>query len=284
MTDYNLKAGISDLDYHRDTTSLSSTGARKLLACPARFKWERDHPPSPTTRAFDFGKLAHKLVLGEGSDIIVVDAENWLSKAAKETRAAAYLMGSVPVLTSEYDAALAMRESVMAHPVARELFSHGSAELSGYWDDAATGIRLRFRPDWMTGMDGRTICVDLKTTTSADPAEFVRSAAKYGYFAQASWYRAGLVAHGVANPWMLFVAVEKTPPYPVSVIELDDEALAYGDAMMRRAIDLYAYCMEVDEWPSYGNGVSTISLPRWLSRDAENHAAQQLIAELEGIA
>ena len=70
MSDYNLIGGISDTDYHAGP-SLSSTGARKILDCPARFKWERDNPPPPKP-AYDFGHLAHRLVLGEGSVIQIV--------------------------------------------------------------------------------------------------------------------------------------------------------------------------------------------------------------------
>lgn len=269
MSDYGLKAGISDAVYHADTTSLSSTGARKLLACPARFKWERDNPPTPTSKAFDFGKLAHKLVLGEGSDIVVVDADNWLTKAAKEQRAAAYAVGAVPVLTSEYDAALAMRATVMAHPVAGSLFSHGSPELSGYWQDEPTDIRLRFRPDWMTGLDNRVTCVEYKTTVSANPDDFMRSVAKYGYFQQAAWYLDGLKANGLDGARFLFVASEKNPPYPVSVIELDDEAITEGRRLNRIAIDTYARCMDTGVWPAYGDDITLISLPAWALPELE---------------
>ncbi len=282
MADYNLKVGISDAVYHADNTSLSSTGARKLLACPARFKWQRDNPP--TTKAFDFGKLAHTLVLGEGSDIVVVDADNWLTKAAKETRAAAYLMGSVPVLRSEYDAAVAMRDAVMAHPIARSIFADGQAELSGYWRDEPTDVLLRFRPDWMTELDGCVACIDLKTTVSADPQDFSRSVVKFGYGLQAAFYLAGLAANGIDGARFLFVAVEKTPPYPVAVIELDAEAIAQGAYDMRRAVDLYAECVRTDTWPAYGSGIHTVSLPPWAVRDATQEQANQLIRELEGIA
>ena len=263
MTEYNLKSGISDDLYHADTGSLSSTGARKILACPARFKWERDHPPAPTTKAFDFGKLSHKLVLGEGSAIHIVDADNWLSKAAKEQRDAARLDGAVPVLRSEYDTAKAMREAVMAHPVAGALFTAGSAELSGYWQDEPTDIRLRFRPDWLTGHINRVTCVDYKTTISAKPDEFVRSVARYGYHQQAAWYLDGLAANGLTDARFLFVAAEKTPPHPVSVIELDDEAIAEGRRLNRIAVDTYARCMDTGVWPAYGDDITLISLPYW---------------------
>lgn len=270
MTDFAalLHAGITDDKYHADITSLSSTGARKVLACPAKFKWQLDHPPAPTSKAFDFGKLAHRLVLGEGSQINIVDAPDWRGKDARDQRDAAYAIGAVPVLRSEYDAARQLRDSVFNHEAARALFADGVAELSGYWRDEPTDVQLRFRPDWMTE-DGRVICADLKTTISADPAEFGRSVGRYGYHLQAAWYLEGLRQHGIDDPRLLFVCAEKTPPYLVSVIELDDEAIAEGRRMMRTAVDLYARCAETGIWPGYGDDINLISLPMWALSEME---------------
>jgi hypothetical protein len=259
---YGLKAGISDATYHADTTTLSSTGARKLLECPARFKWEQDNP-QPARAAFDFGKVAHTLVLGEGGQVHVVHADDWRSKLAQEQRTAARKAGMTPVLKGEWDQAVAMRDAVMAHPTARDLFAEGHAELSGYWTDEATWIGCRFRPDWLTVLDGRVTCVDLKTTVSADPKQFASSVAKFSYHLQAAFYLDGLKAHGVDDARFIFAAVEKVPPYPVSIIELDAEAMEVGNSLMRRALDVYSLCIASDEWPGYGEGIHTISLPSW---------------------
>lgn len=276
-----LQQGISDTDYHAQPT-LSSTGARKLLACPARYKWERDNPPEHK-RAFDLGHVVHTLVLGEGGEIVVVEADNWVTKAAKEARDAAYAVRATPVLRSEYDAAEAMRDAVMAHETAAEVFQDFAAELSGTYTDEQTGVALRFRPDCLTTLDGRALCVDLKTTVNADPKEFARSVAKFGYHAQAAWYLDGLIANGVEDPRFLFVAVEKAAPYCVSVLELDSEALAEGARLNRKAIDLFAQCVDTDTWPAYGPGIHTLSLPGWALRDANNEAAEQMINELKGL-
>jgi hypothetical protein len=284
MTDYReiFTAGISDADYHADTTSLSSTGARKILECPARFRWERDNPPEPKP-AFDFGHLVHRLVLGEGSVIQIVEATDWRGKAAQAERDAARAAGAVPALRSEYDAAVAMREAVMAHPTAAALFAEGVAELSGYWQDEPTDIGLRFRPDWLTTLDGRPICVDLKTTINADPAEFARSVVKWGYMSQADWYLQGLAAHAINDAAFYFVCIEKTAPYPVSVIELDTDALAEGAHRNRRAIDLFDHCSRTGIWPAYGTGIHTVSLPPWATRGSLQTDADQLITELAGL-
>ena len=264
MTEYNLKSGISDDLYHLDAGSLSSTGARKILACPARFKWEQDNPPEPKP-AFDFGHLVHRLILGEGSTIQIVEATDWRSKSAQAERDAARADGVIPVLRSEYDAGVAMREAVMAHPTAAALLAEGVAEQSGWWVDEPTGVQLRFRPDWLTtSLSGRPICVDYKTTVNANPADFALSVGKFGYHMQHAFYVAGLAAHGIDDAAFLFVAQEKQAPYLVSVIELDADAVLLGARQNRRAIDLFAECMATDIWPSYGDGINTIDLPRWV--------------------
>lgn len=268
MNDYGLKAGISDTEYHADLTTLSSTGARKVLACPARFLWELSNPPAPK-RAWDMGKVAHRLILGEGPPIEVVEADNWMSKAAKEQRDAAYAANAVPILRSDYDAACQMRKSVMNHPAAGGIFVDGVAELSGYWTDKRTETRLRFRPDWLTTVGGRVWCVDLKTTLSAEPDEFARSIAKWQYHCQAAWYIDGLIANGIDDPRFLFVAVEKTPPYLVSVLELDYEAIEQGRRLNREAIDTYARCVKTETWPAYPDGITLINLPAWALPDME---------------
>lgn len=269
VTDYGLKSGVSDTSYHQDKTTLSSTGARKLLACPARFKYELDNPPAPK-RAYDFGKLAHRLVLGEGSPIQVIEADNWLSKAAKEQRDEAYANGVVPVLRGEYESARAMRDSVMNHPTAGGIFAEGAAELSGYWRDEPTDTALKFRPDFMTTVGGVPWCIDFKTTVSADPNDFARSIAKFGYHCQAAWYLRGLKeGYGIDDARFIFVAVEKTPPYPVSVIELDYEAIVEGDRLNREAIDLYAECVKTGTWPAYDDQIVLLNLPAWALPDLE---------------
>ena len=76
--------------YHADPVpggSLSASGAKKLLACPARFAYDRDRLPQATA-AMELGTAAHKLVFGVGAQLAVVDAENWRTKAAQRQRAA----------------------------------------------------------------------------------------------------------------------------------------------------------------------------------------------------
>ncbi|WP_375483255.1 PD-(D/E)XK nuclease-like domain-containing protein [uncultured Jatrophihabitans sp.] len=268
---------ISNLDYHADPVpggSLSSTGARKLLepSCPALFQYERQHPPE-STRAFDTGHAVHDAILGGGPEIVRVDADNWMTKSAKVQRDEIRARGAVPILAHEHDVVLAMVASVRAHPIAGRLFEPGTgqAEASLFWTDERTGVHRRARLDWLPEQTGRRLIIpDLKTCKSAQRDEFARSAMSYGYHQQGPYYLDGVTALELGErPVFVFVAVEKTPPYLVNVIQLDHTATAIGALLNRRAIDIYAECDRTGIWPGYSADVEIASLPAWYERRYE---------------
>jgi hypothetical protein len=252
-------------EYHAHT-ALSSSGARKLMppSCPALFKWERDHGQAHK-RVFDFGHAAHKMVLGDGPKLVVVDAADWRTNAAKEARDDAYAAGKVPLLPDEFETVQLMAAEQSRHPAAFEGIS-GKPEQSLFTQDAATGVWLRARLDWLPdSSDGPMRLVDYKTTVSAEPAAFMRSVAKFGYYQQAAWYVDIVRALGLADDvGFRFIAQEKTPPYLVTVFEMGDEALRIGRKRNREAIELFAECSARDEWPGYSSEVEPIYLPAWL--------------------
>lgn len=292
-------ADVPEVEYHADRGSLSVSGAKLLLppSCPAKFREAMDNPPPPKPH-FDFGTLAHALILGKGPEIEILYPEVHGLKADgtvadvpsmtgmwKKAAAAARAKGRLPVSSEDYVAAQAMRDAVMAHPVAGPLFAEGEAEVSLYAADDETGVRLRGRVDWVR----QDLLVDLKTTQTANPAELVRRWWQYGYHMQAQWYRSLAVTCGLfdTSPDFIFVAVEKVAPYVVTVIEYDDEALAEGARLNRLAVDTYADCMESGVWPGYSEQTVTLSLPRWALNQSRAEAdladAADIIAELEGI-
>lgn len=296
---------ISDTAYHQDRHSLSSSGARLLLppSCPAKFREAMDRPRKPK-REFDFGHVAHHLILGKGAEFAILDPEvhgmkgdgtvaaNPRATAAwKAAEAEARDRDLVPIHVDDYRKAQAMAAKVHAHPVAGPMFVDGQAEVSLYADDPVTGVQLRARPDWMTGAaydPNRLWIVDVKTTTTEHPDEFARKATGFGYHVQAAFYLRVARLLGMdaeADPMFVFVAVEKEPPHLVSVVAYDEESLAEGDRLTRQAIDLYARCVADQDWPSYTgtDAIVPISLPRWALRDGIQADADSLITELEGI-
>jgi hypothetical protein len=255
--------------------SLSQSGAKKLLPpyCPAIYKHERDHG-RPDTAAFDLGHAAHAEVLGTGSPIVEVESDDWRSKKAQQARDEARAAGGVPLLTADVQRVKAMAAKLREHPVASMLFAgNGVPEASAFWVDDETGVWRRARFDWLPEpVDGRLIIPDYKSAQTANPAAFAKSASDYGYHMQAPWYMdAARALLDVDDVSFLFVVQQKTPPYLVTVVELDRAALDIGHALNRRALNVYAQCVERGEWPDYSadDGVSLVALPYWYSRTVE---------------
>lgn len=274
-TQTELGPGIYEMsaeDYHADPVaggSLSSSGARKLLppSCPARFHYEREHPQPPTL-AFDIGHAAHRLVLGVGPEIVVIDADNFRTKAAREQAEEARTRAAVPLLASDYEQVKEMADALTRHPVAKALFDRdrGRAEQTLIWRDQHSRIVRRARFDWLPDPGpGRLIIPDYKTCQSADPESLSKAVHRLGYHQQADWYRAGAIALGLAGDETAFVFVcqEKDPPFLVTVVELDAMALRIGAIRNRRAIELYAHCTTTGHWPAYVDGIAHLSLPVW---------------------
>jgi hypothetical protein len=265
---------MPDATYHADPVaggSLSSSGARKLLPpnCPARFRYELDHP-RPANPVFDFGHAAHKQVLGVGAEVVVVDAANWQTKAAREARDKAYAAGKVPVLAGEHDRVLGMAAALRAHPTAAALLNPaaGQPEQSLFWTDDEAGIWCRSRLDWLPNpTDRRMVIADYKTCESAELGHIERAVHNYGYHQQAAFYIDGVKALGLADdPAFVFVFQEKTAPYLITIVQLDPEAERIGRAENRKAIDIYRRCKATDQWPAYSDDIELISLPPWVER------------------
>jgi len=273
---------IDETTYHGDRGSLSVTGAKLLLppSCPAKFRAIMDAPPQPKPE-YTFGSVVHKLVLGKGADITVIDAPDYRTKAAREERDQAHAEGKLPLLADAYEEARAMADAVLSDPVAGPLFEDGQAEVSAYHTDPETGVRLRGRADWLPENQPATI-VDLKTSTTANPSELVRKFHSLGYHMQAAWYLdLFTAATGYVFDQFLFVVVEKEPPHVVQVVEWDEDALNEGRRLNRQAIRTFADCTETGHWPGYADGITTISLPPWAVKASADDAAAALIAELE---
>ena len=270
--------GVYDMPedvYHGDPVpggSLSVSGAKKLLApsCPARYAYEREHPVYKDV--FDFGSAAHKTVLGVGAEIVVIDAKNWQTNKAKDERDAARAAGKIPVLPHEHEQIQEMAKAIREHPLAAALLDPdrgGHPERSLFWYDAEFGIWRRARLDWMPDPDapGRFVIVDYKSCAGADRASIAKAVANYGYFMQAPWYEDGIISLGLAeDPAFLFIFQEKEPPYLVSVVQLDYDAMRAGRAANRAAMERYRDCTEASKWPGYSDEIEVISLPPWMVR------------------
>lgn len=246
---------ISNRDYHADP-ALGSTSLKTLaLRTPAHWKHESENPVHKDV--YDIGTLTHSLILEDDATLhAVIDVEdkrgNKWSVPAREAKD----NGLIPVTAGEWSSIEAMRDSVMAHPLARNAFTGHRAEVSVFWEE--DGQVFKARPDaWKPGL-----VADLKTALSANPNDFGRTAFDYGYFMSAPHYVDGIKKATGDDVKFVFVNVEKTPPYLVSVVELTPSDMARGRYQLDRAKRIYRECAANNRWPGYPE-FSTIELPRW---------------------
>jgi hypothetical protein len=80
---------------------------------------------------------------------------------------------------------------------------------------------------------------------NATPDGFAKAIHQFGYHQSAAFYSDGIKAvYGHYPTHWVHVVVEKEPPHCVALYELPGEDIERGELLNRRAIDLFARCLE----------------------------------------
>lgn len=258
------------------TPSISSSGLRAILDCPAKYWWNSALNPARETvekRSFSVGKAAHDWIsLGDDeffkTNMVLPEDHSNTTKAGKEIVAAYRAQGLNVISAKDFETIKAMRDALLRHEFAAASFKRGKFEPTLAWQDEETGIWLRARPDFLP--DALQHIPDYKTATSAKPSEFSKAVFNYGYAQQAALYLDGIKAVTGTEPQSFyFVVQEKEPPYVISVIALEQAAIHWGRIMNRKAIHTFARCLETGHWPGYAEDVVEVGLPVWAEKDLE---------------
>jgi hypothetical protein len=146
-----------------------------------------------------------------------------------------------------------MRKALEAHPRAMELLDDGVQEQRIYWD--IDGRPCAGTPDVVKPRRGKKRLVELKTCQSSNPKRFAKKALWQGWWAQVSWYQTGLelcreYEHGPVDE-VFIVAVESSPPHPVTVYRVRDSALRRGEEQWREWFSVLKHCEATNSWPAY---------------------------------
>jgi hypothetical protein len=245
-----------------DAMSIASSDAQILNeSTPAHLKaaWADE---SDDSKEADIGTIIHTLILEphrEDAAIAVIDADNWMTKAAREGRDEARAAGKIPVLPKHLKQAAGAVQAVLNHPVASQLLAKGKAEQSWFAKDPATGLYLKARSDFYTA--GRII-LDLKSVASASPDFLQRRVYDGGWFMQAPWY-CDVVERVEGKPaaGYAWIVVEQKPPHSVVVRRPTDTMLMHGHRLNQKAFATFARCVQTDQWPSWSDAVEDLTLP-----------------------
>ena len=264
---------MPDEVYH-SRPELSSTGARRLLDSPARFRYWADHPQPPKA-AFDLGHAAHAKILGVGAPIVIYPDEHLTPSGNVSTKAATVewereqrAQGVTPISRADAARVDAMAEAVLADDEARTILERvAGREVTIIQEVEGVPVRARF------DVYGDGEAADLKTTRNASPDGFGRSVASYGYHIQNRWYDDAHQAEtGGRLESFKFIVVESTAPHLVGVYDLD---VMYDDKAGERcqkARHLYRECAATGRWPGYG--ARTLTAPPWVVYEDEDGEIQ----------
>jgi hypothetical protein len=245
-----LVEGMPEEDYHAHP-ALSASGMKQLLRSPLHYQQSR--AVRVEKPAFDVGHAAHGLVLGVGAPIEQIDASllsadgGIRSNAAKADVERIRAEGKIPLKPETYVKVRAMADSILANPKARALLElDGYTEVSLFAVDPETGVPLRGRLDRLAG----SRCFDVKTTNDVRMHKLRALIYEFGYDVQGETYRLLVqLVLGVDPEPVELIFVEKEAPYEVRVVRLGDGWQAGGFARMRRAIEVFASCVEFGIWP-----------------------------------
>lgn len=260
---------MPEAEYHA-RPELSSTGARRLLDSPARYRYWADRR-QPGKTVFDVGSAAHARILGVGSPIVVYPDEHLTPTGRASTKQATVqwvdeqrAVGLIPVSPADVRHVEAMAESVLSNPTARAILE-GITEREVSIFTNVEGVPVRARFDLYNG----TRAGDLKTTRDASPKSFNRSVGSYGYHVQQRWYEDAHEAEtGAPLESFTFVVVESAPPHLVGVYSLDVMWQDLAKTQAKRARDLFRECTESGVWPGYE--AQTLTAPTWAVFDADD--------------
>ena len=282
-----------EMQDYLDLDALSSGICHTLLSqSPAHARYRQLHPTA-STPAMDLGTVAHQLLLeGNENRVVLVAADDWRTKAAREGREAAYAAGRLPLLAKTMDEVRVMVDVANAFIETSEIsgvFAHGDPEMTLVWDEG--NVRCKARPDWLS--ESRSVIVHFKTTgSSANPETFRDRLVEMGYDLAAAFYDRALRNVTGRDPSRIssvFLIQETSAPYACSLMDLAPSLKEIAVVKVEHAIQAWTQCVSTQHWPAYPTRTCYIEARSWqITRAAEDalawndHEAYERLIELGG--
>lgn len=258
--------------------SISSSGLRTLESkSPQHFyaTWSGNPNAEPvSSKTLDFGRAAHALLLGDEEfeqGFAISEYDAFRSNEAKAWKAEQEEAGRTVISKADLEKIKRMAGELSRHPMVQAGILDGPSECSLFWQDEETGIWLKARPDLLPLQNW---IADYKTTRDASPRWNAKSVINYGYHMQMALIAEGCAALDLIEPGapleFALIFQESEAPFTVTAAGVDSDLIWIGAQQNRRAIRLFAECLERGEWPGYGDG-DKIYAPDWFNKkmDAE---------------
>lgn len=289
ITKNGVYANISLDDYHGkrdllDGPSISKSALKWLVpamggspkAFWGRWQFNPDHIEQDTSKALDFGKAAHCLLLGDEvfGERFCIRPEHWAdwrTKAAQDWRDEQVSQGKTIITTDQFERIRRIHADASNYPLVKHGLLNGRIERSMLWKDPETGIWLRARPDALPNADG--VYADLKTAGKFDEDFLERQIFDAGYYLQAAINR--MVCRGLGLPFetfvLLYVLNDDVPD--TAHVEIDQFDIDRGERVVRWCLKTIRHCLDTSEWPGarpFNDGERRIQMKPWAKDRLDN--------------
>lgn len=276
MTD-GIHNDISIQDYHANKTHISSTQVRIAKSSLKEFDWfMQGKLDKPEGSHFDFGNafelaLLDKVAFSE-SVAIMKDSE-WCAESLSINPALTKVRSSKTYQTLEAEFLTAnkgkyvindkgpeswetiqeMLESCFADKVIQGLIKNTEYQLSLFWTDDQTGLKLKTRPDICKRK--KNVVINVKTTRDGSPKGFGKDLADHDYPIQACLEMTGCLATGLMNDVdkYFWLACEKVAPFNATIYEFDESDIRASMTELDYLVHKIKKAQEQKSFPGYSD-------------------------------
>jgi hypothetical protein len=225
---------------------------------------------------FDFGnafELALIDPIGFSEKVAIVPDQEWvretlsLDDEIKQPRSTSYyktkkrewLMGREGMYhvqdigDESYETIKAMMESCYADKIIQSLVRNTEYQLSVFWTDEETGLKLKTRPDICKRK--KNVIVNVKTTEDGSPKGFAKDLVKYDYPLQACHEITGCLKGGVMETVdnYFWLVVEKKAPFNATIYEFAEDDIAASMDELHFLYNKIAKAQKEEMFPGYSD-------------------------------
>lgn len=288
-----IHTDISIKEYHENQTHISATQIKYAKTSLKHFHWYvTGQIPKPEGSHFGFGNAFELALLDQAGylkEVAVLPDEEWCdlalsvkpelknvrnskeyqdaSKEFHKANAHKYIINDTG--KESFETIENMLESCYQDKVIQALIKNTEYQLSLFWTDEETGLRLKTRPDICKR--NKNVIINVKTIEDGSPESFSRELAKYDYPLQACIEIKGCLATGLMDrvDSYFWLVVEKVPPYNATIYEFtESDQKACSDSVSYH-LNKLARAKKENAYPGYSNeadnthGILKAELPKF---------------------
>lgn len=265
----------TDDEYFAEPRLSNSRCTTLLTSTPDQFLWEWEHPDEVDEnrgKGITVGTQLHELML---------DPVAWEQKYArgptgdgrtkkyKEEWAQIEEAGKVPVDGDEYDAALRIRDAILAHPKLGPIVSMSERvhrEVMLCWDEEHHGMTVPWKAKVDLDVPYLDLFFDWKFVLSPDKGPFRRAMFNYGWHRQILAYETGADVLGQPRIGGL-VAIQKARPHRIAIWYPSEWYRDIARRDLDKAIAIFTECWQSGVWPSFSPDPQPIDPEMWMDRE-----------------